>query len=394
MSNNYQFNPWLSDAKTYAAGVTFEQLIDKYAFKREEILRLAGNESTIGVSPLALEAAKEALSSSNYYDEPNCEELMAALYEKLKPLTPHIDQLGFVVGNGMDKIIEHLLCLFIKAGDTVVNFNPTFDFYGFCALKMGARILDLGRHYPKQDSSGENISGDSLIFQPKLENIQDDIEKHESETGSQVKIIFLCTPNNPSGNILNLQEIEKLAKYTEEKNIILFIDHAYIEFTDRSSFEATQIIHKYPNMVIGYTFSKAYGLAGYRVGYGLMHQKLKDIYLKYNTPFLCAKPSLKAARAALQDTEHFFKIINNNATERPKLEQGLSALGCKAYPSHTNFILFESSESADKLMEYLFSKAIILRRSLATSPSAIRMTIGTAQENERVLTALREFHRI
>lgn len=387
MSNNYQFNPWLSDAKTYAAGVTFEQLIEKYGFRREEILRLAGNESTIGVSPLAIEAAKEALGSSNYYDEPNSEELMNALHEKFKPQTPQIERLGFVVGNGMDKIIEHTLCLFIKPGDTVVNFNPTFDFYSFCALKMGAKILDLGRHHPND----ENISNDSLTFQPKIENIQADIERHESETGSQVKIIFLCTPNNPTGNILSLNEVEKVAKYANEKNIILFVDHAYIEFTDRDRFEASKIIHKYPNMVIGYTFSKAYGLAGYRIGYGLMHQELKDIYLKYNTPFLCAKPSLKAAKAALQDTEHSLKIINNNALERPKLEAALLKLGFKVYPSATNFILFETPESSDKAMEYLFSKAIILRRSLISSPNAIRMTIGRAEENLRVIKALEEF---
>lgn len=385
MNSNYQFNPWLSDAKSYAAGVTFEQLMSKYGFRREEILRLAGNESTIGTSPLAIQAAKDALNSSNYYDEPNCEELMDALEQHFQSFTPSMNKLGFVIGNGMDKVIEHTLCLFIKAGDTIVNFSPTFDFYSFCALKMGARVLDLGRHSPNQNN---------LSFQPKIENIQADIEKHESETGSQVKVMFLCTPNNPTGNILSLSEIEAIAKYTLEKGIILFIDHAYIEFTDRGTYEATNIIQYYPNIVIGYTFSKAYGLAGYRVGYALMHQELKATYLKYNTPFLCAKPSLKAAKAALEDNEHFKKIINNNSEERPKVYKSLSELGFKVYESHTNFILFEIENSAEAVMEHLFSKAIILRRSLATSPNAIRMTIGTAEENERVIRALREFQKI
>jgi histidinol-phosphate aminotransferase len=94
-------------------------------------------------------------------------------------------------------------------------------------------------------------------------------------------------------------------------------------------------------MVIGYTFSKAYGLAGYRVGYALMHKELKNIYLKYNTPFLCAKPSLKAAKAAIRDSEHFKKIIDNNNNERPKVTEALSELGFKVYKSYTNFILFE-----------------------------------------------------
>jgi histidinol-phosphate aminotransferase len=396
MNNIYRLNPWFLDADSYTAGVTFEELMTKYGFKREEILRLAGNESTIGTSPKALKAAQEALLSSNYYDEPNCEELMDALIDDFKDSTPHINKLGFVIGNGMDKVIEHILCLSVQAGDTVINFNPTFDFYSFCTLKMGGKVLDLGR--------------DKKTFEPFIKNLVADINKHESETDSKVKVIFLCTPNNPTGNILSLSEIENVAEICEEKNIILFIDHAYIEFTDRQTFEATKIIHKYPHMVIGYTFSKAYALAGYRVGYALMHQELKDVYLKYNTPFLCAKPSLKAAKAAIRDSEHFKKIIDNNNSERPKIEQALSELGFKVYRSYTNFILFEIPENLDEqkklavykyldndarekditgaVMEYLFSKGIILRRSKATSNYAIRMTIGTEAENQRVIKAL------
>jgi len=191
---------------------------------------------------------------------------------------------------------------------------------------------------------------------------------------------------------------------------MIFVDHAYIEFTDRERFEATKIIKDYPNMILGYTFSKAYGLAGYRVGYGLMHQSLKDVYYKYNTPFLCAKASLKAAKVSLKDSEHFTKIIENNNSQRPKVERALKELGFKVYPSYTNFILFEISENlaeqkklaiyerldkhirekdiTEAVMEYLFSKGIILRRSKASSPYAIRMTIGTESENERVIKAL------
>jgi len=393
---NYEFNPWLSDANAYAAGATFEQLMTKYGFKREEILRLAGNESTLGASPKAITAAKEALLSSHYYDEPNCEELMDALKEDFRNSTPEIDKLGFVVGNGMDKIIEHCLCLFVKAGDTVINFSPTFDFYSFCTLKMGGKILDLGR---LKDS-----------FYPNINNLAANIEEYETKSGSKIKMLFLCTPNNPTGNILDLAEIESIAKVCLDRNIMIFVDHAYIEFTDRERFEATKIIKDYPNMILGYTFSKAYGLAGYRVGYGLMHQSLKDVYLKYNTPFLCAKASLKAAKVSLKDSEHFTKIIENNNSQRPKVERALTELGFKVYPSYTNFILFEISENlaeqkklaiyerldkdirekdiTEAVMEYLFSKGIILRRSKASSPYAIRMTIGTESENERVIKAL------
>ena len=200
-------------------------------------------------------------------------------------------------------------------------------------------------------------------------------------------------PNNPTGTIVSLEEVEKLAKLCKERNIILFVDHAYIEFSDREKFDAANIIQKYPNMIIGYTFSKAYGLAGFRVGYGLMHKEIQSIYLKYNTPFLCSKPSLKAAIAALTDKEHFQRIKENNDIERPRLQANLEKLGFKVYPSETNFLLIETDSSkydnAEEVLENLFSKGIILRKAHSVpGDCGIRITVGTPEENDRVIKAL------
>lgn len=381
-AKNYPVNPWLNSAELYKAGATFEFVMEKYGFKREEILRLAGNESTIGTSPKAIEAASEACKSSNFYDEPQSSELINALEAKF---SEEIDMqnLAITIGNGMDKVIEQCLNLFTKTGDSIINFSPSFDFYNFAASRSGLKIFDLGRD--------EN-------FHPNLANIANEIDSYQAKTNSKVKIIFLCTPNNPTGTIVSLEDIEKVAQVCEEKNIILFIDHAYIEFTEKHTFDACNIIDKYPNMVIGYTFSKAYGLAGYRVGYGLMHKELQSTYIKYNTPFLCAKASLKAAKAALEDTDHFQLIIDNNSIEKPKLSSALEKLGFKVFPSNANFLLVDTAASrfknANELFEEMLSKGIILRKAHSVSEKAMRITIGTKAENQRLINALMETNPI
>ncbi|MCH2227225.1 MAG: histidinol-phosphate transaminase [Candidatus Caenarcaniphilales bacterium] len=376
-SKQYKLKPCLDSKASYKAGATFEELIAKYGFKREEILRLAGNESTIGASPKAIDAAQRAASSSNFYDEPQSSELINAL-EKSFAEDISMQELGIVVGNGMDRIIEQILNLFCEKGDSIVNFSPSFDFYSFAALREGLKILDLGR--------------DTENFYPNLEGLKEKIYQHQEETSSQVKIIFICSPNNPTGTLVQREDLEELAKFCEQENIVLFIDHAYIEFTDRKTNDFRELISEYPNTVIGYTFSKVYGLAGYRVGYALLHKELQELYLKYNTPFLCAKPSLKAAKAALEDKEHLQKIIDNNNQEKPYLVDSLTKLGYFCYPSHANFLLFQIPESkklnADDLLEILKSKGIILRKAHSVSEKSIRVTIGQRHENLRLIEAL------
>ena len=176
---NYPLNSWLASATTYKAGATFEFIMNKYGFKREEILRLAGNESTIGASPKAIAAAMEASKSSNFYDEPQSDELISKLENKFSE-SVDMSNLGICIGNGMDRVIEQCLNLFTKAGDTVINFSPSFDFYTFSASRLGLEIYDLGRDKDKN-------------FYPNLENIENKIEEYEKTKASKIKIIFLCT---------------------------------------------------------------------------------------------------------------------------------------------------------------------------------------------------------
>jgi len=372
---NQFFNPWLQATEPYQAGKTFEYVTQTYGFSRDQILRLAGNETTLGFSPLALKSAQEALPSSNFYDEPHSEFLIKALEDHFASEGIDMSRLGMVVGTGMDSVIEHCLINFTTANDSIINLPPTFIYYDFSARRRGLEIINVNR---------EPVIQDGLCsFKVSMDKILGAIKPN-------TKMLFLCSPNNPDGSIIELDFIENLAQILLEKNILFFVDHAYIEFCSRSSYDARQIIHKFPNMIIGYTFSKAYALAGFRVGYGLMHKELKDKYLSLNTPFLCSRPSLAAAQSALKDKEHLQKILDNNDRNRPLLIKGLQDLGYKVYQSYSNFVLTEHpSKSSNDLVEHLMSRGIIIRAIKTVNPKTARITVGTDSELARVLLELK-----
>lgn len=369
-----KLNSWLQGTEEYQAGKTFEYVMQKYGFKREEILRLAGNESTIGTSPLAIEAAEQVLRSSNYYDEPRSESLIEVLEEDFRKRGFDMDKLGVVVGNGMDSIIEHILKLFTDEHSAVMNFTPSFIYYEFAAKRRGVSIIEVPRLRTQENG----------FWTYKI-----DFSKALNSLKPNLKVVFLCSPNNPDGSAIDLNQVESFAEELCARGIILFVDHAYIEFAD-PKYDLSKLVQKYPNLVIGYTFSKAYGLAGFRVGYALMAKELKNKYLTLITPFLCSKPSLAAAKAALQDTKHFQSILANNIEGRVYLLKSLEQLGCTVYGSEANFVLFEyKAIEASLILEELMSRGIIIRAISKVSKYALRVTVGTPEQNTRFIQALK-----
>lgn len=386
-------NPWLLNSKEYAAGKTFEYVMEKYGYKREEILRLAGNESTIGTSPKAIEAAKVALLGSNFYDEPASEPLVEALEKKFQQEGFDLKQVGVVVGNGMDSVIDHILMLFANSSASVINLPPTFIYYQFVMQRLGIEIIDVPR----------KLTNDGSLLSYEI-----DFTGIKSSIKANTKLVFLCTPNNPDGGATEKAQIEDLAKFLLERNIILFVDHAYIDFSDKK-YNATELIKKYPNIVFGFTFSKAYAMAGFRVGYALVSKEIQKQYFSHMTPFLCTRPSIAAAKAALADQEHLSKIVESNKIQRELLKDKFLDLGFEVFKTQSNFYLIRpginllknlegkhiqdglnAQSISDYLVEKLMSKAIIIRAMKSVSSSSLRVTIGTAEENQRLLTALKE----
>jgi histidinol-phosphate aminotransferase len=373
MTESNLFNSWLNETKPYQAGKTFEEIAREYGFTKDQILRLAGNESTIGTSPNAIKAAQESCLSSNFYAEPKSESLLKALEEDFSK-DVSLDGLAFACGNGMDSMIEHCLTLFTKKGDSIINISPTFIYYAFAAERHGLEIINVDREIK---SFGDTTKEYFIDLKKVISSIQEN-----------TKVIFLCSPNNPDGSVIELDQIKLIAKVCQEKNIILFVDHAYIEFTDRKRLDVREIIKNYPNMIAGYTFSKAYAMAGFRVGYALMHKVIQERFLTLLTPFLISNSSIVAAQAALKDKEHLKRVVANNNSQALLLEQELKAFGFEVYRSHANFILFKTSNK--DLFERLLEKGIIIRKML--SLGALRITVGTADENQRVIKAIKEIN--
>jgi histidinol-phosphate aminotransferase len=203
--NNF-FNPWLKETEIYQAGKTFEYVMQTYGYSRDQILRLAGNETTLGMSPLALKAAQDALPSSNFYDEPHSEFLIKAIEDHFSQEGINTSELGVVVGTGMDSVIEHCLINFTNINDSIVNLPPTFIYYDFAARRRGIEIINVNRDLVEKQ--------DLLSFQVSLDKILKALKPN-------TKMVFLCSPNNPDGSIIELDFIEKLAEALLQKNMML-----------------------------------------------------------------------------------------------------------------------------------------------------------------------------
>lgn len=354
-------NKWISEIEEYQVASTIEDLVEKYSLEKSEIIRLAGNECTLGSSFKAIEAAREASFSSNYYENAHSERLIDSLTNKFKFWGLDMNNLTLTVGNGMDSIIDQIGYLFLNLNTSIIVHKPSFPYYDLMAKRLGSTVISC----------------------PEIS-----LEAFTRVVREDTKLIFLCSPNNPTGQIIELDLIEKIA--SKFPYILIFVDHAYIDFTERNLYDAKTLINKYPNMVIGYTFSKAYALAGFRVGYALMHKELGFEFLKSQTPFLLSKPSMAAALAALEDEDHLKKIIYQNYIGKNFLYQEFTKLGINFYPSEANFILFETKTDSSIINEKLLKKGIIIRRIPSVSNKALRVTIGSLEENQRFINALKE----
>ncbi len=368
MPQDPQINPWILSAEAYPAGKTFEEVAAQYGLKQSEILRLAGNETTLGPSPRAIKAANKELERSNYYGEPFSESLTRKLETKFNIDTT---KAGIVVGNGMDSVLDHLANLLLNPKSSIINLSPTFAYYKSIAERTGTQIIEVSRNLP------ESSAGAAYSVDP---------ERIIAAIQANTKIVFICTPNNPTGNSFSRSEIEYLAAETLKRNVYLFVDEAYIDFSRHAS--VIDLVKQYSNLIVGRTFSKAYALAGFRVGYALLSAELKREYSKIMVPFLCSRASIAAAEAALEDTEHLKRVVDTVNKGREQLYKEFIKLKIEHYPSDGNFILFKTVKPASEIIEGLAQHGVIIRAQKSVCPRALRVTIGTEKENKRFIKAL------
>ena len=319
-----------------------------------------------GVASVFLDANENPFPSDfNRYPDPNQEKLKLAI-AKLKEIA--VDQI--LLGNGSDEVIDLLFRALCEPGiDNVVIPQPTYGMYSVCAT-----INDIEIRQPQLTTD----------FQLDLSAINKEIDSH-------TKLIFLCSPNNPSGNLLLQKDILQLL---ESFNGLIIVDEAYIDFSDSAGL-LTQL-NKFPNLVVLQTFSKAWGLAGLRLGVGYASPEVIGLLQRIKPPYNISSLTQIIALAALENTSIKNEQVESITKEREYMEDKLGRFSFvdKVYPSDANFILTQVND-AQKCYDHLLQQGIIVRNrsSVVKCDNCLRITIGTKEENIKLIEALTQYEK-
>ncbi|MEZ4936048.1 MAG: histidinol-phosphate transaminase [Crocinitomicaceae bacterium] len=315
-----------------------------------------------GSEGIFLDANENPFGQFNRYPDPYQRKLKDKLAE-LKGVDPS----KIFIGNGSDEIIDLAFRVFCEPGkDKVLTFTPTYGMY-----EVSANI--------------NNVEIESLPLSPTFEIDQNSLRsKLEIE---QFNIIFICSPNNPTGNFISTSVIEEIL---EKSRGIVMVDEAYIDFSENNS--TINLIQKYPNLIVMQTLSKAWGLAGVRVGLGFANEKIINLFNKVKPPYNVSQLNQEAALKAINNLGTYEEQVATLINEKELLIMELGQLKTikRIYPSDTNFLLVEM-EDADVTYSKLVEEKIIVRNRNQQVKNCIRITVGTKYENEVLIRALKSY---
>jgi len=351
-------NPSVLTQPVYEPGKPIEDVARELGLDPTTIIKLASNENPFGPSPLAKAAAVKALDQSELYPDGGGVALRAKLAQ-IYGLEPT----QFVIGNGSNEIIELLAHVFLKPGDEVVMGNPAFAVYKLVTLLFGAKPVEV-----------------------PLVNHTHDLAALAAAVTPRTKLVFVPSPNNPMGTANTEAELLAFARGLPE-HVVFAYDEAYAEYVDPAP-DLRPLIREGRKVVCLRTFSKIYGLASLRVGYGYTSPEMAALLTRVRQPFNVNAIGQAAALAALDDREFASKCARENRAGLAQLEAGLSALGLEIVPSVANFVLVKVGDGARVFVE-LQKRGVIVRPMRPYGmPEWLRVTVGTPAQNERFLTTL------
>ena len=351
--------PWVRTQPVYEPGKPIEYVARELGLDPATIIKLASNENPWGPSPLAVAAAKRAMEEGELYPDGGCFELRQKLAAKWGL---GADQ--FVIGNGSNEIIELLGHVFIGAGDEVVMGAPAFVVYKLVTLLFGAKAVEV-----------------------PLVNWRHDLGKITAAITPRTKLVYVCTPNNPTGTANTEAELLAFVRGLPD-HVIAVVDEAYAEFVERAP-DLRPLIAEGRKVVCLRTFSKIYGLASLRVGYGYASVELAGLLNRVRQPFNVNAIAQAAAVAALDDREFAKKTARENRAGLAQLERGCAELGLEFVPSVANFMLVQVGDGM-RVFEALQRRGVIVRPVKSYGlPEWVRVTVGTHEQNERVLAELK-----
>ncbi len=351
--------PGIEALSPYEAGKPLEELARELGIG--DAIKLASNENPIGPSPLALEAARRAIGEVNRYPDASAYRLR----ERLSALH-RVPMEEVIHGNGSNELIELAIRTFTTPADHIVFGEPAFVMYRLAALAHGVRFSAV-----------------------PLQSLTHDLEAMAAAVEADTRLLIIANPNNPTGTHVTRAALEKLLRNLPEAVIVL-MDEAYFEYADAADYpDSLELRGLHERLLTLRTFSKIYGLAAMRVGYAVGPARLLDYMNRVRAPFNVGSLGQVAALAALDDRAHVERSQRNNREQRVRLAAGLERLGLNPAPTQANFVYVECGRPARPIYEALLHKGVIVR-PFGNLPSGLRITVGTAPENDRLLAALAE----
>jgi len=350
--------PHILGLEPYQPGKPIEEVERELGI--EDCIKLASNESPIGPSPKALAAVREALAGVHRYPDGASFALRERLSSRLE-----LDPAQLVFGAGADEILELLAKVLLGPGDEVVFAWPSFAMYPIIAQGMGATSIRV----------------------PLSADLTHDLPGLAAAVTDRTRLIFVCNPNNPTGTSVGAEAFDRFVASLPE-TVVLAIDEAYYEFVRRADFpDSLGWIRRRPGTIALRTFSKIFGLAGLRIGYGIADPELAGYLERARHPFNVSRLAEVAALAALDDVEHAARARATNSEGTDYLRAELGAIGVETWPTDANFLLAKAGRDT---AERLLREGIIVRALEGFGmPDHIRISIGLPEENERLVKTLR-----
>jgi histidinol-phosphate aminotransferase len=344
----------------YVPGKPIAETARELGLAEADILKMASNENPLGSSPRALAAIRGALGELHYYPDGSGFELKAILSRKLG-LRPG----NFVLGNGSNDILELAARAFLTSADSAVYSRHAFLVYALVVQAIGATPIEV----PAKDY-GTDLEAIAAAMRP------------------DTKIVFLANPNNPTGTFTPWADLERFIA-SVPRHVLVVLDEAYGEYLpDELKSPAQEWLGRFPHLVVSRTLSKAFGLAGLRVGYGFAHPAVAEIMNRVRQPFNVNHLAMVAACAALEDADFIEESRVMNATGLVQLEAGFRRLGLEYIPSFGNFITVRVGDAA-RVYDSMLREGVIVRPIAGYGmPEHLRVTVGLPEHNERFLAAL------
>ena len=356
----------VKELNPYIPGKSIDEIAAKYNISKNDIIKLGSNENPLGVSKKAVEAVNQTVTSIHQYPESNLEDLKDKIAQYAGVQASNI----IIGGDGADEILDVLGKTLMEPGDEFIVPIPSYMYYEFTLKIQGGVPV-----YAKWDVEENKLDVDSVL---------DAISR-------KTKIIFLCTPNNPTGGLIDKEDVKKVL---EAKDVLVVVDEAYFEFSEVDNID---LLEDYDNLLILRTFSKVFGLAGMRIGYAISNPKFIEYMHRVKPVFSLTKLSYVAALATLDDEEYIKESIQIGIRSREYLYENMSKFDkIHVYPSKANYLLVDirkTGMNSKEFTEELLKRGIIVRDCNSfkgLDEYWIRVSVGTLEEDTRFIEILHD----